>query len=174
MKKKLHYEEYIGLLSMLANASVESTREAFYRNQICAEEKRFNAIKLSLLYLCADLACHWLGLNKDTVQKDLCAQFYAKYPEDFFLLFHRIIKSQDTMLQDIYEFLAEILSPEDDAIARFEAFCFIYAELTPALDCFSAMLRSTKRKGEYFIVNFTKYGFLAKKSSKKPTKPEIL
>jgi len=172
MKKKFNYEEYIRLLSMLADASFESTKEAFFKNNFSTEDSFLKVMNLSSIYIFADLSHHWLGLDKDTVQKDLAEQFYVKYPESFFLHLNKIIKSPDTMIKNIHDFLTEILLEEYDAASRFEAVCFIHTELTPALNCFSAMLRSTKRKGEYFKVNFPKYAFLVKRQNKNLMKPE--
>ena len=161
IKKKFDYKEYISLLSMLMNASFESTQEVLHKKQANTNIRFLNAMKLSLIYITADLSYHWLELNKETVQKDLTNQFYKKYPETFFLHLDTIVESQETLMGDIYDFLVDIFSPED-AFTRTEILLFINSELTPALNCFSAMFQATKRKGEYFFVNFRKYRALTK------------
>lgn len=164
MKRKFTYKEYISILSMLADASFKSAEEAFYNYRIDVDKSILNGIKLSLIYLVADLSYYWLNLNKDTVQKDLLNQFYKEPPEKFYLYLNASIKSHDTQIGDICNFLTEIYSPKD-AIARLDTLHFISSELTPALNCFAAMFRATKRKGEYFHINFVKYAFLAKRKS---------
>jgi len=160
-KKRFNYKEYISMLSMLMNASFKSTEETLSKKQINTNVRFLNATKLSLIHFAADLSYHWLELDKDTVQKDLTYQFYTKYPEKFFLHINTIIKSPDTSIGDVYDFLVDTLTPED-AFSRMETLLLIDSELTPALNCFSAMFQATKRKDEDFIVNFRKYRKIAK------------
>ncbi len=155
-KQKFDLNEYIAIISILAEDAYKICEKQIESLNIKDKESLMRALDYTRLYFLSDLMVAWLELDDDRylLQKKIYGKFYSVYPDDFLKSLSDAIQSDDTKLGDVCSFLARNFS--DDASEELLILTFIGSNLMPSMETFSDFLKATKRKNGYYIVDYNK------------------
>lgn len=135
---------------------------------ISNKDKLLRAVEYTKLYLAADLADVWLNLGsvtKSQFENKLLLRFDEMYPKKFISDLASSVKSYETKVGDICNFLARSFASES-SLDKLNVLEFVTSTLNTSLDMFCALFRATKFKNGLYIVNYSKMAkFLDKQNS---------
>lgn len=158
-KETFTYEAYIKHIAYIAERCYKKSEKLFSNASITHKDELLQALDYTRLFFAADLYAAWLCIgdcSRAEFQKKLFAHFYKTYPEDFLSDLQDSIKSDETKLGDVCNFLVDSFSNEG-AISKIYLLELIRSDLTPSLKLFSSAFRATTlREDGMYVINCSK------------------